>query len=337
MNKITSTLCTSFKATKWIANAIIISTCLLLACSPGGKNANDVFRVKEAVDEILLANSNGQKIVLKKQEDHWIVNDKYKARKDMIDILLKTIKKVQINYPVPVKEQEGIIKSIAAKHVKVELYKAGKMLKSYFVGSHTQDMMGTYFFLKDSKRPYVCFIPGFEGYLTPRYFTQEKDWRSRVLFDIDPTAIKTIEVAYDDSIPGLESFKIEQTKDIISLTNLKTNISQDLSDAALGKQYLSFYKYLEIEGFENDHAKKDSIVNSRPFCAINILTQEGQQQSVNIYLMDITQRSKTQFDRKGNKLEYDLDRMFVSFNNGQDFGIIQMFVFGKLFQNYSSF
>ncbi len=53
--------------------------------------------------------------------------------------------------------------------------------------------------------------------------------------------------------------------------------------------------------------------------------------------MDLNQRSKTQFDRKGNQLQYDLDRMFVSFNEGKDFGILQMFVFGKLFQNYSSF
>ena len=38
-----------------------------------------------------------------------------------------------------------------------------------------------------------------------------------------------------------------------------------------------------------------------------------------------------QFDYEGNPLKYELDKYFALVNNGQDFALIQHFVFGKLF------
>jgi hypothetical protein len=320
-----------------LSTFLIIVLIFITACTESKESNHNAFAVKTAIDQILLANANGETIKLTQDGNQWLVNDQFVARQDMVDILLTTIKKVQVNYPVAKKEQKGIIKSIAAKHIKVELYNKGEKLKTYFVGDHTQDLMGTYFYLENDERPYVVLIPGFEGYLTPRYFTVEKDWRSRVIFENDPKDIKRISVDYDERIPNVESFVITQENKQIQITNSKTKLTQDLTESEIGLQYLGFFKHLEIEGFENDYPKKDSIIKSKPFCEIEIEQANGKITSADIYLMDLNQRSKTQFDRKGNQLQYDLDRMFVSFNEGRDFGILQMFVFGKLFQNYSSF
>ncbi|HXH17452.1 MAG TPA: hypothetical protein VNJ07_00085, partial [Chitinophagales bacterium] len=56
-----------------------------------------------------------------------------------------------------------------------------------------------------------------------------------------------------------------------------------------------------------------------------------------VYHMPLNRRSKLQYDAQGNRLPYDLDRYYAVINNGNDFVIIQDFVFGKIFRKYSDF
>lgn len=313
----------------------LIISVLFISCD-NNKVGEKEFATKEPIDKIFMANSNGGQVSLTKEDNKWIVNGQHTARKEMVDILLKTIQKVKANYPVSKKEQLKIETEIASSHTKVELYQDGKLLKTYFVGGHTHDMMGTYFYMEGASKPYVCFIPGFEGYLTPRFFTNEEEWRSRVIFNHKRESIKKVDIQYNPEIKYLESFTIESNKDNILIKN-GDEASVDISDMEIGKQYLSFFENIQIEGFETNITKKDSVIRTKPVCQITIETKDGKKKSANVYYMNLNQRSKTQFDRKGNKLKHDLDRMYISFNEAKDFGIIQMFVFGKIFQNYSAF
>ena len=97
---------------KSILSAFLIIVLIIIAACTESKNSNhNAFAVKTAIDQILLANANGETIKLTKDGKQWLVNDQFVARQDMIDILLTTIKKVQVNYPVAKKEQKGIIDS----------------------------------------------------------------------------------------------------------------------------------------------------------------------------------------------------------------------------------
>ncbi len=44
-----------------------------------------------------------------------------------------------------------------------------------------------------------------------------------------------------------------------------------------------------------------------------------------------------EFDAKGNKLKYDVDRYFASINGGSDFVIVQNFHFGRLLKGFNYF
>ena len=119
----------------------------------------------------------------KKEKGNWWVNGKFRARQHSVDLILKTIKKIKVKHPVAVTGIEYRLSKIASKHKKVEIYTGdGNLEKVYYIGGSTKDHQGTYMLLETpedgrSDIPYVCHLPGFHGYLTPRFFTTEEDWR----------------------------------------------------------------------------------------------------------------------------------------------------------------
>ena len=44
-----------------------------------------------------------------------------------------------------------------------------------------------------------------------------------------------------------------------------------------------------------------------------------------------------EYDKKGKEMQYDLDRMFALINKGNDFVMIQMYVFGKIMRDQKEF
>ncbi len=133
-----------------------------------------------SVTKLFLADKNNRSITLEKQKPGiWRLNNKFFARNDAVNLLLETMKRVEVKSPVGKNAKDVIIKALAAAGVKIEAYNKDKLVKLYYVGSETQDMLGTYMLLADpitlenSSVPYITYIPGFDGYLTPRFFTIE--------------------------------------------------------------------------------------------------------------------------------------------------------------------
>jgi hypothetical protein len=154
-----------------------------------------------SVNKIFLADKNGNSITLERQvAGHWTVNGKYHVRPDALQTLLSTIKKIDIKEPIGKNAQNNVIKRLAAKAVKCEIYQNNKLTKAYYVGTETPDQTGTYMILidletmKPSEKAFVTYIPGFEGYLTTRYFVEERGWRDRTVFQYIPNAIKSVKV-----------------------------------------------------------------------------------------------------------------------------------------------
>lgn len=303
---------------------------------------DSLFKVEKVstIQKILLANINGSQIILEKKENNeWIVNGQYRARPEAIKYILETIKRVEVNYPVPESASENTIKTIATTHVKVELYdEQNNIIRSYFVGGPTQNYEGTLFYMEHGERPYVCHIPGFSGYLTVRYLTELKDWRDRTVVAYKPQEIKSVKVVYQEDKAVLQSFELSViSSDSFLIKHVKSGKELTTIDKNSVRQYLTFFKQLGVEGFENSFPQKDSILMDKPFCTINITDQSGHTNQVTTYFMDLTQRSKTRMDDKGQTLKHDLDRLYASVNNGNDFAVIQLFVFGKLMQSFHSF
>jgi len=304
------------------------------------KEASD-FGLKDtaSVDKIFMADKEGKNVLLERRPEGWVVNGKFPARPDAIETLLYTIRMVEVKSPVSKAGRETAIKFMAGKSVKIEVYAKGKKVKQYYVGHPTQDHTGTYMLMSDPetgenfKEPFITHIPGFNGYLTTRYFTEEAEWRGRLMINFRPPQIKQIRLDLHE-IPD-SSFVI----DLFSMQRfgLKNGKGQQLpfSEEKL-KQYIAYFQNVNCEYvLEKTEHLVDSLSKSGvPFATLTV-TDRNNQQNVTQFFHKFPVASKN--EQYGVDYKYDPDRLFVRYNEGKDYAVAQYYVFGKMLQTYSYF
>jgi hypothetical protein len=297
-----------------------------------GQKDND-FAVQDtgSVTKIFLADKANHTITLTRVKGgEWKVNDKYIARPDAINTLLYTMKMVAVKTVIDQNGVENVIKNLSSSGVKVEVYKGDDRIKLYYVGGPTADQLGTFMLLANPhsgdnfKQPYIMYIPGFDGYLTTRYFTKMDDWRNRSIMHYFPYALRSVAVTYPQSDSG---FQVNiMGKNRFSVEN-PANHQPIAFDTIAVKQYLTYYQSVEWEVTVESN-KRDSIIHSTPAAVINVKDTTGKVTDIKLFrkLATITQQEKYAREYK-----YDPDQMYALVN-GQDFVIVQAFVFGKMLQ-----
>lgn len=293
-----------------------------------------------AVTKIFLADKSGKNATLTRESSGaWKVNNKYFVRKDAIDLLLTTIKSIEVKSIVGKKAQDNVVKQLASGSTKIEIYQGDNLVKVYYIGRETQDALGTYMLMvnektgKNSSVPFITYIPGFEGYLTTRYFTDENDWRDRVVYRYVPTDIKSVKLDYP--------FNSSESFEVIHHGNNKFDVRASGSsiagfDTIAAKQYLSYYQNIHFESVEKETAKiqRDSIIMSGPFAIITVTDMKGESNMVKLFHK---KAPPEKLDINGQPMKYDIDRCYGLINNGQDFVLCQYYVFGKLLQSPAYF
>lgn len=294
-----------------------------------------------SITRIFLADKSGKKATLTREADGtWKVDGKYKARQDAVRTLLVTIHDISVREPVGIKARENVIKQLAVGAIKCEIYAGDKLIRQYYVGGETSDMMGTYMLLSDvsdpdeivnSSEPFVMEIKGFNGYLTTRYFTSMSEWRDRTAFHYFVPDIHTITVQHLGDAAG--SFTITQSagKNVFSLQNLAG--APLPFDTIAVKQYVSYFGHIGFENFANDLPKPfiDSILATPPAHIITVTDGANKKNEIKMYLKknngfdpDDTTAAKPPY--------YDPDKMYARLGTTGDFVLVQYYVFGKLLQ-----
>lgn len=305
------------------------------------------FAVKDTVSitKIFLVDKANNEVLLTRQADgRWNCSDTSKvkgvftARADAIKNLLVTIHDLSVQSPVGNRAKENIIKDLATGSTKCEIYSGDKLIKQYYVGGQTPEQTGTYMLLCDvsdpdnitnSSEPFIMEIKGFNGYLSPRYFTHLGEWKDRTAFHYFAPDIRSIKVEHAGQPEN--SFIVTQSSDGVhyGLQNLS---GQNLPfDTIPLKQFISYFGNIGFENFVEDlpKATKDSTLNSPPVHIITVTDASGKKNEVKMYLKKNT---KGQEDSTETLEPYDLDHMYATVNNGQDFVLVQYPVFGKLLQ-----
>jgi hypothetical protein len=300
---------------------------------------NFSYKDTAAITKIFIADKEGNQSTVVRTKTGWVVNDKFACRTEAILNLLEVIKNMEVKMSVPKEAVKNVIKLMATRATKVEIYTNDGLVKQYYVGHATEDSEGSYMLLTDVgsgenyKEPYVCFIPGFKGYLRPRFIAKENDWRDRIVINYTPPEIKEISVKHLTA-PKDSSFTIE-------LLDTKTFRLKNANGAALPfdeaklKQYLVYFQNNSYEALITNRNKKlqDSLAAQMPFCVITITTTKFTTDTYKFFrkqfLGDINPDLGTHYD-------FDPDRLYLRFDNGKEWALGQYFTFGKLFvsRNY---
>ena len=284
------------------------------------------FSVKNInmLEKIYFADRYGNELILKKNADDWLVNNKHFVRKSALETLFSTLEKMKVKHPVSESMHNSVIKTLASEGVKVELYTQNKKpYKTFYIGGETADFLGTYMMIEGAKKAYVLHIPGFNGFLTPRFNIDGRKissdlWRSRKVFD--DSKIDSIKLHYHEN-PS-KNF----TLDAVNFKILLGKSQKQQIDSSSFANYLKHIQKVKCEGFANDLNKKDSILASPPFHTITIYYNNGRKETLDTFHKKPKRKEYQDID--GKPLKYDVDRLYAF--NGKDLLLIQNYAFNPI-------
>lgn len=294
------------------------------------------FAVKDVsiITRIEMRNRDGKHVTLEKKNNEWWVNDKFPAFEPAVDRFLnQTISKIEVKGPVPAAAQQNVIRQMLSSAIKVSIYSGKKLLRNYYVGAADATQSGTYMWVEHAETPFIAYIPGMDGFLTPQYHIIEDDWYNRTIFDFEADEIKSIDVIYTKKPE--ESFFISMEH---GSYRISPGIAGEQVNQSAARSYFSLFKFKNFEGYPDYLNKEtlDSIRTSVPMIRLILTPVKGDKIELKVYPKG-RQNDQTVVDNKGNILAYDVERYFAQFTGFPKLVTIQEFVFGNIFANRSDF
>ncbi len=291
----------------------------------------------DIVTKIFLARKDGTKILLEKQENgKWIVNKKYDVRKGQIALLLETFKRMEVRIPAAEPARKKIVNEMATMGLKVEIYAGDKKLKTYYVGGNTIDDLGTYMMMEGETQPYITIIPGFNGYLSARYFTRESDWRNREIVILDPAEIDKVQVSYTQKPESSFSLNMASMSKPI-LSNSKGDTTTNL-DKTFVLEFLSSFQNIQYESLsELEKDRQDSVLKTIPYANITVVEKSGGIREVNLYQITRSSNPDLGYGNDGKPLEISDTRFLTKTKELPNLAITQLFSLKKTLVLHSDF
>src|SRR5574343_972905 len=108
---------------------LALATYLYIKKGGNGSIRSDkmAFAVEDtaAVDKIVISDKTGKVLSLTKKNKIWYVSDSIRVRRDVIGVLLETIKRVEVKSPVNKTMRANLMKQLATGAVQVAVYSDG--------------------------------------------------------------------------------------------------------------------------------------------------------------------------------------------------------------------
>ena len=339
-----------------IAAAVLVAAAALIIALRGSRKAtfNQDYHVEDiaSVTRIFMADKQDNEVLLSRNADSsWVVNGTYAANQPLVDLLLETLNTMRIRQQVNRNAVPTIIKDLAAHAIKVEVYQHvyrinwfngklrlfphEKLTVTYFVGRETQDMMASYMFREGDKVPYVIHIPGFRGFLTPRFVTDPLKWRSHNIVDLNVHAIERVELTIPD-MPE-EDFAIQREGEGFYM-QLAGNRRAAGFDTARVAQMLSSFTWLNFDEFAAivPNSFADSCVTGTPRTILHITDTAGHTTELRTYIKYNNPADFAAMPDSAMYEVFDLNRLYAIINN-QDTVLIQYYNFDNILQPASYF
>ena len=221
--------------------------------------------------------------------------------------------------------EKNIEKQISTLGVGVIIYNNNKKINSFIVGPSTRDHLGTYVYHLKTKKTYSTHIPGFNGFLSPRFGIQANrieinNWRNPTLINYQPNLIDSI-FSYNFS-NSAKSFKLICGKEN-NIKNYQNEIIKDVNFGTLNL-FLNSFTNLNVEKYLNDTLKNNLNNPSKKL----IIYSKNNIDSLVFYTINSEQ------DDDSN--DYNIKRK-IAIKNNEDICLVQDYVFNKVLINIDDF
>ena len=282
------------------------------------------------VIKVTLSSKVPEIAVLNRQnENSWTVNGNYKARKSGIFYLLQTLQRMEIAHPVPLSMRDNVLGNLAVKGIKVEVELKNGKNKTFYVGGENKELTATFMMLKGALEPYAVHIPGFKGYLSGRFFTQEYLWRDKTVINYDNRNVSSVQMQYFNVNQKDESFRITKTNMGYQLSDTETNEIIQHNPKAL-ETYIASFRKLYAESFVTGTLNTDSLIKTQPLFELTVTSIDNQSTAIKVF----NKKAEKTIYVDGDITMQDPERMFAFVNN-KDWMVIQTNTFKKVMKELS--
>lgn len=297
------------------------------------------------ITKIFLSDKNNNSVVIEKQNSGiWNVNKDYVAQPEMTQELLRTIMYITVKNPVPRSMHNTVVGNLASNSIKVEifatvytidflnikLFPRERIVRTYYVGTNTQDNVGTFMLMDKADMAFVVHIPGFKGFLHTRYSPILDDWRDHGVFRYTLPQIAKVEIDYPAS-PEY-SFTISNNNNKFSVANSQKQVI-NTPDTIRIINYLNAFTDVRYELLLSNKHEMDSIKAIKPMMNIAVTNQSGNRNKISLIKMKVPEGTT---NIAGEPIEYDLERLFCVMND-KEVAIVQYYVFGSLIKSINFF
>lgn len=258
----------------------------------------DTSAVEEISLTLLVEEQPKNALTLKRQEDgRWQLNDTATANPLQVQFLLGTLHQLEMREPVNEQYRQNIFQQLKKRQIRVEIESDAGEDKTIYVGGATPDRIGTVMLLRGEDNPYVVEIPGFNGYLTPRFEPELKSYEEIVLFAAKPEAVREVEVTY---IGQDSSFHLKKNGENWSMAT-----GEPLNPEETGNYIQQFGKVYALAYADNDYPNGlDSLSRLQPDARLRIRTKGGKTQVVHLFQPPKKKSLMLGFHPDGNQLYY---------------------------------
>jgi hypothetical protein len=235
----------------------------------------DIFRVADfkAVDKVVLESESG-KVELTFNGSRWKVNDRYDADRNMIEVLMATLREAEPKRPVAASLQDSLRSGLEKSGVKVSVYSGQGLLKRFSAGGNEMKTQA-YFKDEETGQVYLMTIPGYRVYVTGILELTENQWRDKYAFAFNWRNFESLLVEFPDS-PS-ENFKVAMQGDFFGVEGMPRTDTARLNTFLDQVSLLTVNEYLEPGRFT------DSLTRTRPFMIIKVLDIAKREYSLEIF------------------------------------------------------
>ena len=301
------------------------------------------------ITKIFMADKMNNQVTLTRAEDGktWMVDNTFEANQPMIDLFLETLHTMRARQQVNRTAAPNITKDLAAKSVKTEIYQRvylidwfnhklrlfphEKLTATYFVGHETQDMLGTFVYRKGDKIPVILHIPGFRGFIAPRFIADPTPWRSHRIVSLNVLDIQSVEL----EIPSMpqESFAIRREGDGFYMELLAGHQRVNGFDTARVAQLLSSFTNLNFDEYAKavPKAELDTTFSKPPRTVLRVTDTRGNMRELKTYIKYRNPDDVANMPDPEMYEVFDLDRLYAVMDN-KDTVLIQYYVFDNILQ-----
>jgi hypothetical protein len=309
----------------------------LLMRKPWSNSQHDAtaFAIKDTakVTRIFLADKAGKTVMLQRKANNtWTANNNVLVDHTKINLILTTLHDLQVKMPVSPSMHNTAMGILGSKGIKCEVYEGEHLLKVIYIGTETPDKEGTFMILEGEDQPYIIQQPGFIGFLTPRFSTEEIKWRSKLIFNAAKKDIEEITIRYPSQ--ESESFVLN------AITAQKQGFIKDIkgglvqTDTLKTNLLLNAFEQLYAEGFYDEtvftKAERDSVFGLKAFVIIQLKLNNGDIQHLSLFEKLVGDKTKDRFDDNQRERSIDPEKFFAKVGSQNLAASVQEYAFRRV-------